>query len=131
MKKTIKSKIKINECINKIFHLNNLKNKIFKKNRIFYNKCIYQILLLLILDILFFSLNTSEKSVYEITCIFEGIGDGFLLNPYVQMPDIIRINDHQEYLSNTYYVFTEEINKIEFTWYNRPSCKYMFFQCEN
>ena len=126
--------LKTNEYINQKFHEKKLKNKINKNCRKFFNKYIFEILLIVIFDILFFSLSTSENirktsTVYTISIIILGYGHSDFLNNQINFPDIIKINNKEVKLTKSFYQFYDFYNKVELTWYNRPSCKSMFQYC--
>ncbi len=126
--------LKTNEYINQKFHEKKLKNKINKNCRKFFNKYIFEILLIVIFDILFFSLSTSENirktsTVYTISIIIVGYGHSDFLNNQINFPDIIKINNKEVKLTKSFYQFYDFYNKVELTWYNRPSCKSMFQYC--
>ena len=127
-------RLKANEYINKKFLEKKLNNRIFKKNSNFFNKYIFEILLIFLLNILFFSMSTSENNrktskVNKISFIVVGFGQSLILSGQVSLPDLVKVNKEEVQLTGRYYEFGELINKVEFTWYSLPSCKQMFEHC--
>ena len=126
-------RLKANEYINKKFLEKKLNNRIFKKNSNFFNKYIFEILLIFLLNILF-SMSTSENNrktseVNTISFIVVGLGQSLILSGQVSLPDLVKVNKEEVQLTGRYYEFGELINKVEFTWYSLPSCKQMFEHC--